>query len=89
MPTEPKNNFDVLIRILDNRGPDGTVMSGPEDDDVSSVLTDQVSQQINQGGRKGGEGPRRPTSMEQISVKGRFSTDIRNSLAKVFCLPSI
>jgi len=41
VPTEPKNNFDVLIRILDNRGPDGTVMSGPEDDDVSSVLTDQ------------------------------------------------
>lgn len=36
----PKNNFDVLIRILDNRGGDGTI-SGPEDDDVSSVLTDQ------------------------------------------------
>ena len=54
MPTEPKNNFDVLIRILDNRGPDGTVMSGPEDDDVSSVLTDQVSQQIKQGVVKGG-----------------------------------
>ena len=38
----PKNNFDVLIRILDNRGggADGTV-SGAEDDDVSSVLTDQ------------------------------------------------
>ena len=32
----PKNNFDVLIRILDN----GTV-SGPEDDDVSSVLTEE------------------------------------------------
>ena len=72
MPTEPKNNFDVLIRILDNRGTDGTVMSGPEDDDVSSVLTDQVSQQINQGGRKGGRGQGAPHLWNKFLLEDVF-----------------